>query len=387
MKRILIIGGGPVGLYQAIELAQAGHQVDLVEAKDWPRDKVCGEGIMPGGVALLDQVGVLKHLSVESLAPFRGVRYLDGERSSCGYFKHGIGLGVRRTQLSLALFERAKEFSTIRLHPNTTLSGLGNLGGAPVTAQFRGEIQSWCGDFIIGADGVHSKTRKLLGVKSVSLSPHVRLGARLHLRTSMVPTEVEVFWADGVEAYLTPNSSNSLEIAFLWFKEKYTGVASDLEEWLWSHFPALKERYHHCERLSSFQAQGGFASKSQTLCARNWALIGDAAYFFDGITGEGLSLGFALARSLAWALTKGDLGEYQTRSAKLIRHNIYLTKLALLLARKEKLRPLAMRFLSDRLMSGLVNFAAELAVEPKGAAELFKSASKRHNEKELHYSG
>lgn len=385
--KILIIGGGPIGLYQAIELAEAGHQVDLVEAGKWPRDKVCGEGLMPAGVALLDQMGVLKHLEADAFAPFRGVRYLDGERQSTGYFKEGIGLGVRRTELSRALYTRAKEISSISLYENTTLSGLGNLAGPPVTAQFRGGIQSWCGDFIIGADGVNSKTRKLLEVKSVSLSSHERLGGRLHLKSDQVPSEVEVYWADGVEAYLTPNSKDSLEIAFLWFKKSYTGAASNLEDWLWNQFPGLKARYHHCERLSQFQTQGGFARRAESLCGRNWALVGDAAYFFDGITGEGLSLGFGLARTLAWALTEGDLEAYRAQAKKLIRHNIYLTKLALTLARKPRLRPLAMRFLSDRLMSGLVNLAADLALEPRPASELFKSALKRHNEGELHYSG
>lgn len=388
--RILVVGGGPVGLFQALELAEAGHHVTVVEASDWPRDKVCGEGIMPGGVALLDQMGVLSKLPTTELSLFKGVRYIDGNCNRVGFFKYGHGLGVRRTSLSQALFDRASEVTNIELYPYTQLSGLGNIEGSPVTAQLRGGIHSWCGDFVIGADGINSKTRRLLGIETHKLSSDVRLGARVHLKANCptdVPTEVEVYWGNGVEAYLTPNSEGSFEIAFLWFKDRYQGAASELEAWLWSQFPVLRDKFFDCERLSRFQSQGGFATRANKIMGQNWALVGDAAYFFDGITGEGLSLGFALARSLSWALTSGDLERYQREAEALVGHNIYLTKLALYLAKSPKLRPIALRVLSKPVMSWLVSYAARLSTPARPASELFKLSSKRHNTGELHYLG
>ncbi len=388
--RILIVGGGPVGLYQAIELAQAGHTVDLVEAQDWPRDKVCGEGVMPGGARLLEQMGVLKFLEGHEVAPFKGVRYISGGSECLGTFREQMGLGIRRTLLSSALYQRAREFPNLNLYSNTQLSGIDNLEGAPVTAQLRGAIHSWSGDFIIGADGIHSKTRRLLGVRTLSLSSHERLGARLHLKVnsqSDMPQEVQVYWGDGVEAYLTPNSADTLEIAFLWFKDRYQGAAANLEAWLWDQFPELRERYSSAERMSTFQAQGGFASRSERICGRNWALVGDSAYFFDGITGEGLSLGFGMARTLAWAICEGEVKAYGRQGEGLIRHNIYLTRLALFLARHSRVRSWLMSGPRERLMSAVVRFAAQLKVKSSPASELFKSSPKRHNSNELNYLG
>ena len=54
----LIIGAGPAGAATAILLAQAGWQVILVEQHAYPRQKVCGECLTAGGLALLDELGV-----------------------------------------------------------------------------------------------------------------------------------------------------------------------------------------------------------------------------------------------------------------------------------------------------------------------------------------
>ena len=41
---VVIIGGGPAGLGCAIALGQQGVDVTLVERRNWPVDKACGEG-------------------------------------------------------------------------------------------------------------------------------------------------------------------------------------------------------------------------------------------------------------------------------------------------------------------------------------------------------
>ncbi len=50
---IAIIGAGPAGSSAAIGLAWAGAAVTIIEARAFPRDKVCGEFITPAGTRLL----------------------------------------------------------------------------------------------------------------------------------------------------------------------------------------------------------------------------------------------------------------------------------------------------------------------------------------------
>jgi len=54
----LVIGAGPAGSATAILLAQAGWRVLLVEQHAFPRQKVCGECISAGSLALLDALGI-----------------------------------------------------------------------------------------------------------------------------------------------------------------------------------------------------------------------------------------------------------------------------------------------------------------------------------------
>ncbi len=66
---ILVIGAGPAGSAAAWALAQAGHDVLLVDQAQFPRDKTCGDGLTPMAVKKLDEMGVLSQ--VESAGAVR----------------------------------------------------------------------------------------------------------------------------------------------------------------------------------------------------------------------------------------------------------------------------------------------------------------------------
>ncbi|MFO1340121.1 MAG: FAD-dependent monooxygenase [Burkholderiaceae bacterium] len=55
---MLVIGAGPAGSACARVLAQAGRDVWLVDAQAFPRDKVCGDGLVPDSHAALRRLGV-----------------------------------------------------------------------------------------------------------------------------------------------------------------------------------------------------------------------------------------------------------------------------------------------------------------------------------------
>ena len=48
---VLVVGGGPAGAATGYWLAQAGHDVLVVEKKTFPREKTCGDGLTPAGRA------------------------------------------------------------------------------------------------------------------------------------------------------------------------------------------------------------------------------------------------------------------------------------------------------------------------------------------------
>jgi menaquinone-9 beta-reductase len=55
---VLVIGAGPAGSACATALARAGHDVVLVDQHDFPRDKVCGDGLIPDAHRALARLGV-----------------------------------------------------------------------------------------------------------------------------------------------------------------------------------------------------------------------------------------------------------------------------------------------------------------------------------------
>jgi geranylgeranyl reductase family protein len=55
---VLVVGAGPAGSACARVLAQAGRGVLLVDAQAFPRDKVCGDGLVPDAHAALRRLGV-----------------------------------------------------------------------------------------------------------------------------------------------------------------------------------------------------------------------------------------------------------------------------------------------------------------------------------------
>ena len=55
---VLVIGAGPAGSACAHQLAAAGRDVLLVDQHDFPRDKTCGDGLIPDAHAALRRLGV-----------------------------------------------------------------------------------------------------------------------------------------------------------------------------------------------------------------------------------------------------------------------------------------------------------------------------------------
>ena len=54
----VVVGAGPAGSAVATFLAQAGHDVVLLEKESFPRDKVCGDGLTPRAVRALRSLGL-----------------------------------------------------------------------------------------------------------------------------------------------------------------------------------------------------------------------------------------------------------------------------------------------------------------------------------------
>ena len=110
---VAIAGGGPAGSSAAIHLALAGARVLLVEAKKFPRAKLCGEFISPECIAHFQALGVADQMIAAGSVPITETVFYARKGHSVAvpseWFSSGTSaLGLSRSQMDHTLLERAK---------------------------------------------------------------------------------------------------------------------------------------------------------------------------------------------------------------------------------------------------------------------------------------
>jgi len=319
---VFVIGGGPAGLAAAIAARQRGLSVVVADGAHLPIDKACGEGLLPDGVAALERLGI--HLPVAEARPFRGIRFLSGERSAAALFTGPQrGLAVRRTSLHRVMVERA--------------DGLGAklLWRTPVTGILQGGVR--LGDrlvrarWIIGADGANSRVRRWAGLDR-GARPRLRYAFRRHYRIAPWTDHMEVYWGGRCQGYATAVSQDQVCVALASHDPSLR-----LEDGL-RLLPELQARVGGAETVSA--QRGALTGNRQfdRVWRENVALIGDASGTVDAITGEGLGLAFNEAVALADSLESGDLASYQKEHQALAGRPLWMARLLLTLDRRPRLQ-------------------------------------------------
>jgi flavin-dependent dehydrogenase len=321
---VLVVGGGPVGLAAALLAADRGLAVAVAERRADPVDKACGEGLMPAAVAALRQLGV-----DPPGVDFAGIRYVagDGRHSVAARFRRGPGRGVRRTTLVAALAARADLAGVKRVRGDVVHLRPASVG---VVAQVAGtgEVSA---RWLLAADGLHSGVRRAIGAEG---PPRVRPrhGLRRHYAVEPWTDLVEVHWARGAEAYVTPVGPAEVGVAIL-TDTRGPGHA----DWL-AGFSRLAASLSGAEPTTRVLGAGPLEQNVRRRRAGHVLLVGDAAGYVDALTGEGISLGIATAAAAVECLATGRPDQYERMWRDATRRYRVLTRAVLFAAQHEPLR-------------------------------------------------
>lgn len=111
----IIIGAGPAGSTAAIQLAQAGQRVLLLEKSRFPREKLCGEFITPECLNVFDRLGVRQRMFDAGAKIIRRFTLFAPDGRSLNLpiewiaDGHSQGISLTRAAMDFVLLERARE--------------------------------------------------------------------------------------------------------------------------------------------------------------------------------------------------------------------------------------------------------------------------------------
>src|SRR5437868_5194628 len=166
---VLVVGGGPSGAACAYWLAEAGHDVLLVEKKRFPREKTCGDGLTPRAVRQLEDMGLAEELANHHR--FGGLRSIAfGKSLELEWPKTPslprYGYVVTRHDLDAFVAERSvKAGATLWQESEATAPVLerGVVRGAVVKRKDTGTVEEVRARYVVVADGANSRFGRALG--------------------------------------------------------------------------------------------------------------------------------------------------------------------------------------------------------------------------------
>ncbi|MDI5969220.1 geranylgeranyl reductase family protein [Streptomyces sp. SL13] len=324
---VIVVGAGPAGSSAAYHLARAGVDVLLLEKAEFPREKVCGDGLTPRAVHQLIRMGV--DIQAPGWTRSRGMRWIAGRRQavidwpSLGRYPD-FGLSRSRHDFDDILARHA-ERAGARLRTGVKVtspvtSPAGRITGVEAQAGPERRPVAYRSRVVIAADGASARLALAMGRDR---DPHrqVATAARRYYRSPERSQEKYLeLWADlrvpGSDRYLPgygwifPMGDGRVNVGLGALPHRSQGGAdlrATLDKWLArvpEHWGLTEENAEG--KVLSAALPLGFNRHPQY--GRGMLLVGDSGGMVSPWNGEGiaqaLEAGEVAAETVALALTR-----------------------------------------------------------------------------------
>ena len=323
MYDVIVVGARCAGSPTAMLLARRGYRVLLVDQASFPSDTVSTHHIHRAGLATAARWGLLPRLLATGGPRIRrwtfdiGPFALVGNPLPCDGIDYD--LCPRRTVLDKMLVDAAaaagvevrEHFSaTGILTEGNTVHGIEgrSQGGTLVREQAR---------MVIGADGRHSRIARLVDAPTYNTRPALSFGYYSYW-TGVDLDGVALYPREGCGVVAERTNDDLVYVAAAWRRDMFDVVRSDLERTMLATLdtcaPELAERVRLGMRVAPFKG-ADFPFYFRRPYGPGWALVGDAGYHRDAITGQGITDAFRDADLLAGAIDDAFSGRQDLEDA------------------------------------------------------------------------
>ena len=315
---VVVAGARVAGAATALLLARAGLSVLMVDPRPPERDTLSTHALMRGGVLQLHRWGLLDDLRGRGTPPVRSTAFDYGPTRIDVAIKPRDGVDAlyapRRTTLDPLLANAAASAGATVVY-GASLVGLerdaqGRVRGALIRRGTLGAPLRVGAEWVVGADGMHSKTARLVDAPVIHESRYAT--ASLYAYWPGVPNRgYEWFFRRGSAMGVIPTNGGascvfvSLPPARFMALDRrgregaYRAVVRETDPDL----GAALDRSGSVPGLRGFAGVPGFLRRAR---GPGWALVGDAGYFKDPLTAHGITDALRDAELLARDLLSGS---------------------------------------------------------------------------------
>ena len=302
MRDVIVVGGGPVGLFAAILLRQAGLEVLVLEQRTTRSGHSRAIGIHPPALASLAQAGVADELIS------RGVRIGAGVARSAGSdvtrlsfadleCDYPFVLAVPQIRTEQVLETRFAAVAPGAFRRGVTVTAVHDIGASMLVTTSTGEVLQ--ARLVIGADGGKSTVRSSAGIPaSLQRYPDTYLMGDFADSSADRSTAVLYLEPGGiVESFPLPDGVRR------WVVRTSSLVASPTPDVLAGLILARTGVRVDVDSISMLSAFDVHRRLAQRLVSGRTVLIGDAAHQVSPIGGQGMNLGWLDATELVPIIT------------------------------------------------------------------------------------
>lgn len=313
----VIVGARIAGTATALGLARRGARVLLLDADKFPSDTLSTHLLWSDALQCLDRLGVLPAVRATDAPPIEQFQLTYGPYTNTAPIPtrrdYPPLLSVRRLILDDILLRRARATPNITIREGITVTSLLREGGAIVgvrgTARDTGAETTAYGRITIGADGRRSTVARAVAATTYDVvEPLLATYYRYYRGVRPLATAtLEAFRdAAGGFCYLFPCDDQLWTLAVAFPQEQFDHVRRNHEAALVAQIAekaGLSDRLVGAAAVTPWRGAGDLRNFFRVPYGQGWALVGDAGYHRDPITGRGIADALRSAELLSAALT------------------------------------------------------------------------------------